>query len=69
MPKFKKLDPPVAIPIKKSGKRGRPAGSTNKEKIHVFVAEDGCTGESGIRAARFTCKHGYDMDYKKTVEK
>lgn len=66
MPTLTKIAKPAP---KVKGKRGRPKGSTNKELIHRFTAEDGCTAESGIKTARFTCKHGYDMSYRSSTEK
>lgn len=65
MPKLRKIT--VEEAVKPKGKRGRPKGSENKQEMYVFTAEDGCELEAGIRNVTATCKHGYNMVYKKTV--
>lgn len=66
MPVLKKIDKPVK---KSEGKRGRSAGSTTKVPTHQFVAQDGCKLETSIRNVSADCKHGYVMEYKRTVLK
>lgn len=65
MPNIKK----ITVPAVKKGKRGRPKGSTEKVATHQFVAEDGCKLETSIRNVSASCKHGYVMEYTKTVMK
>lgn len=72
MPTMRKLNITEVKTPKVKGKRGRPAGSTNKEKIYIFGATcgKGCpNGESGIRNAQFECKHGAPFEYIKMVIK
>lgn len=69
MPNLRKIAAPT---VKAKGKRGRPKGSTTKEKVYIFGATcgKGCAnGESGIKSAMFECKHGYPFKYLKAVMK
>ena len=68
MPKLTKLIEKYEVPIEKK-KRGRPRKEDQTVATHLFVAEDGCTLETTIRNVSATCKHGKEMEYKKTVMK
>lgn len=70
MPKITKLNERYEIPIEKPKRgRGRPKAEDMKVTWHTFIAEDGCNLETTIRKVTATCKHGYNMEYKKTVRK
>lgn len=69
MPKMKKLDTAEVEVPKVAKKRGRPKGAKEKVPTHQFVAKDGCKLETTIRNVSATCKHGYAMEYNRTIQK